>query len=350
MPKSKSRKEKKRKPSGPVSPNSPSESVTDKKCKIDKYFLPENLHLANVEQDADNLSEASFCTVDEPVGDSAGVTTSTYSTTLEPAIMPLSKDDIRQIAESVKALLLPELRSEIRSDIHAEIKEQVKSLHVYVDSAVQPLKDSIGVLQTQNAVLKNQVAELEPLRNQVAVLTGENVSLKVNIDELELGLDHQEQYSRRDCLRINGVLGDTGEHSEDTDAKLLQMAASANIPLLPADIDKSHRLGKPRVGLNRTVIVKFANSKSRDRVLNARKDVGGIYINEDISRYRQDLSYEARKLVRAKKLDGTWVGRGGVIYAKLPGGEPFKISSKSDMKMVQEGKKPETKYARPNSK
>ncbi len=71
------------------------------------------------------------------------------------------------------------------------------------------------------------------------------------------------------------------------------MAAAANIPLLNTDIDKSHRLGKfrPESSVNRTIIVKFTNSKARDRVLDARKKVGGIYINEDLSRYRQNIAF-----------------------------------------------------------
>lgn len=75
-------------------------------------------------------------------------------------------------------------------------------------------------------------------------------------------------------------------------------------------------------------------------MLDARKSVGGIYINEDLSRYRQNIAFELRKLVREKRIEQSWVGRGGVIFAKFPGGDKFQVSSKRDIDAVKHGQIP----------
>ncbi len=220
--------------------------------------------------------------------------------------MPLSNTDISEIAEKLKSMLLPDLRASICSDLRSEIRSEIRSeLREFIDCELKPLKNDVTTLLRDNSELQRKVADLEPLQNTISAINTENQSLKDTIHDLEVSIDRQEQYSRRDCLRINGILGDTGEFNENTDEKLLQMAEKANIPLLASDIDKSHRLGKPRpnASFNRTIIVKFSNSKARDRVIDARKSVGSVYINEDLSRYRQNLAFEGRKMVRERLLE-----------------------------------------------
>lgn len=195
---SKSRKDKKRKPSGPATPASPSEPLEDKKQKIDMYF-----RTVNVESDSDRLSEASFCSADETLSDETLPT------------MSLTKADIPDIASQVQTLLLPELRRVLKDE-----------LSDFVASELSRLRESLDAVLQENVTLKRSIAGLEPLKDEVASLRNENATLKESLENMEISIDRQEQYSRRDCLRINGVLGDEGDYSEDTDAKLLRMAAT----------------------------------------------------------------------------------------------------------------------------
>ena len=59
---------------------------------------------------------------------------------------------------------------------------------------------------------------------------------------------------------------------------------------------------------NRKVIIKFTNSKARRNQYSARKQLGAlIYVQENLTNFRESLSYEARQLVKTKKLAKTWV-------------------------------------------
>ncbi len=121
------------------------------------------------------------------------------------------------------------------------------------------------------------------------------------------------------CLDISGIPGDTGNPQENVESKLIEHARKVNIELSAGDIDKCHRKGKPRGEYNRKVIIKFANSKARQRVYEGRKRIGdGIFVTENLTRLREHLAYEARQLVRGKKLTRTWVA-GCRVHVILPG-------------------------------
>ena len=98
--------------------------------------------------------------------------------------------------------------------------------------------------------------------------------LEQNVHTLESAIDCQEQYSRRQNLRINGIQ-ETGE-SEDVTTTVLNLVNTtmAIKPQLQHHIIvKCHRLG-PKVDRRgdqqtRPIIVKFSNESIRDDVLRA---------------------------------------------------------------------------------
>ena len=74
------------------------------------------------------------------------------------------------------------------------------------------------------------------------------------------------------------------------------------------DIDKCHRKGKPKFNVNRKVIIKFTNSKARDNVYKARKSLtDGLFVQDNLTPYREFLGWEARKLKRETLIDKTWI-------------------------------------------
>ena len=104
---------------------------------------------------------------------------------------------------------------------------------------------------------------------------------------------------------------------EETDKIVLGLAADLNIELNQTEIDRSRRVGKPVPSgpaargpakrRCRDIIVKFVNYIARDRLFKVRRELGGlggsklVYINEDLTRNRSKLLYEARTLVRGNK-------------------------------------------------
>ena len=71
-------------------------------------------------------------------------------------------------------------------------------------------------------------------------------------------VDRQEQYSRRNCFLIHGIVEET---VQDTDEKIINTRQqNMGETIKSQDIDRSHRLGKPKSSKNaksRPMIVKF---------------------------------------------------------------------------------------------
>jgi len=110
------------------------------------------------------------------------------------------------------------------------------------------------------------------------------------------------------------------------------------VPLSPADISVAHRLRKQKAGLSHApLIVRFTNRRARNAVFAARKKlssyVPATFINEHLTKDRASLFYEARKLVKSKKLTGAW-SYNGDIFIKLsdtPDSRPIRVNSISDL-------------------
>lgn len=291
---------KKRKKSDPTSPTSPKLNKNKKtKCDSDTEY-----------QSAAEFSEA----IGEhpPTKQSPGI---------ESAMaIKLSDADVQKIVSKFT------LRDDDIDRIVSRVRQSIMS-----DLKTELIAEHIAPLATA----------LTETRNLLADKVAENEQLKSDINDLKLEIDEQEQYSRRSCLRLNGVTGDEGDPNENVEAKLLYLAETHNIDIQPSDIDIAHRLGKPKMAVTRSVIVKFTNSKARQRVLSARKRLGSVYVNEDLTRFRQSLHYEARQLVRAKKIVRTWIA-GGKVFCNVPvpgsiDGIRFHIRSMVDIEKLGKG-------------
>ena len=84
------------------------------------------------------------------------------------------------------------------------------------------------------------------------------------------------------------------------------MAATIGCDLQLNEIDRSHRVGKPDATRtrHREILVKFVSYRARQKLYKMRtalKDNGyaGVFLNEDLTRKRSSVLFEARKVVKA---------------------------------------------------
>lgn len=161
------------------------------------------------------------------------------------------------------------------------------------------------------------------LTAQIDDLKQENAELKDRVAKLEEKADTAEQYSRRNCIRISRL---PEEEGECTDVKVVDMATALGVDLSICEIDRSHRLGKvtpnPTEGQvkskPRDIIVKFATYRSRNKFFERKSNLRkcgyeGIFVSEDLTRERNNIFYEARRLVKLHIAAGTWTSDGTII-------------------------------------
>ena len=233
----------------------------------------------------------------------------------EPAYVfskPTHPNDIMQIVTELRALMLPEIKNIIKEntpDTKTIVFEAVKK-------ATGSFTEKLNTVVKENTTLREKCTSLE---KRVTELEAANSARLLENDALE-------QYGRRNILRISGIPENTS--SEDTDGIVLKLAFDMGAPMSPADIDRSHRVGKVRTShgpgqptKHRDIIVKFATYNARNRLFQERKflretaneELKTIFINEDLTKRRSEILFEARKLRRANKLKSAYSSDGKLI-------------------------------------
>ena len=103
---------------------------------------------------------------------------------------------------------------------------------------------------------------MQQLTKAVTTLTSELESSKDRCDELE-------QYSRRNNIRISGILEDLAASTESLVCNMLN--SYVDNPILPSEIDRCHRIFKPVAGDTtpkpKGIIVKFVSHKTKAAVV-----------------------------------------------------------------------------------
>ena len=127
-------------------------------------------------------------------------------------------------------------------------------------------------------------------------------------------VDRQEQYSRRNCLLIHGIVEET---AEDTDEKIINtLQQSMDETIKPEDIDRSHRLGKPKFSKNakpRPMIVQFTRYNTRNRIYRNKKKLKGtrISVTESLTAMRINMLEKARE---EHTFNNVWSQDGKIMF------------------------------------
>lgn len=153
--------------------------------------------------------------------------------------------------------------------------------------------------------------------------------IKMKLNEMDEQIEEQENYSRRHCLLIHGVEEDTKENTDDIVLKLCKEHLKVTLNL--EQIERSHRLGKPRGNNSRPIIVRFCSYRTRQSVFSNKKQLKGkkIVITESLSRKRREL-FRATKDVFEK---ACWT-RDGVVFVKV-GAAVRVIRNQNELKEAQ---------------
>lgn len=211
----------------------------------------------------------------------------------------------------------------VEERLESRLKTMISAI---VSSVTDKMQTQLVKLQTENKVLTDRVEHLE---NRVATLERQE--------------DNASQYSRRNCLRVSGLREEDGE---DTDAVLSKMFDDMDVNISLSEIDRAHRLGKKTtestqgVRRPRDIIIKFATYRSRQKLFKQRKSLRDnsnlkhIFINEELTKTRSELFYQARMLAKSRRILKTWT-YDGTIYVEDRQNKIHRCSALCDLNMFK---------------
>lgn len=246
---------------------------------------------------------------------------------------PVNPLDVVQVAKELRLLMLPELK--------ALFSDQLPIIQTMVKTAMKEANTEL------NKQVKRLDTEVQGLKEENARLSDENNDIRERLSKVEFAKDDLEQYSRRNSVRISGYPEDT---SENTDNIVLSIARELDVEIIKSDIDRSHRVGKPtsqrsgRPAQNkqrpRDILVKFATYNARQQLYEMRKDLRNsenetmkqLFINEDLTKKRSQLLYDARCLFRVEKLAAAY-SLDGRLFVRDDQNHRHYIQSDDDLKV-----------------
>ena len=220
----------------------------------------------------------------------------------------------------------------------------------FVKAFVSALGEERVVKKLDGVICQRLVKEIQELRDVIKQRDSRINDLEKEITSLKEALDHQEQYSRRNNLRITSI-----EEKETEDVvKMTMDFINKNVcemdPITIDDFDRVHRVGRKRNdGVYRPILVRFSTYRARQRVyanrrkLNPRQrqgipgrpwdgttEIGAsnvqqqattqrIYVNEDLTKIRATLLWRARRGKQENKIKDCWSSDGNVLVKDSKG-------------------------------
>ncbi len=150
-----------------------------------------------------------------------------------------------------------------------------------------------------------------------------------------LKVDDIEQDSKLNNLRMVGIPEEEGEMLQQ---KVLEVVnEKLNLQTIcETDINMCYRLGKVNESRTRDLIVRFNSREKRNLVYQCRRNMPRetqpIYINEDLTLWRNKLFYDARSLKKSGRLTAVWTQEGTIFIKTSESSDPVAVKTHSEMR------------------
>lgn len=223
------------------------------------------------------------------------------------------------------------------TEIRDSQKQYEKSFNEACDSMDAQLIENTKALKAQH----EQNGKLFKL---VEDLSNENRDLKKSVKMLEERVEDLEQYSRNNCVEIQGI---PQEKTEDVVSIVKDIGKAMDMEISDMMVDACHRLGgRQQRGDNPPgIILKFVRRIDKEEFLRkrrvkrslstrhiGRKDDHQIYINESLSPARRRLHALARAFRKEKNYQFLWVRNGKILLRKEESAPVKVVRSQEDLK------------------
>ena len=114
--------------------------------------------------------------------------------------------------------------------------------------------------------MREELQEVETMKGEVERVRENMARLQAKLQTKHFDLDRQEQYSRKDSVRIYGI--PEAEDERETNDIVVKLAKDIGVNITTADLSVSHRLGRRgRWGKPRTIIAKFVRRQCKTDVM-----------------------------------------------------------------------------------
>ncbi|KAI5718811.1 hypothetical protein M8J76_000589 [Diaphorina citri] len=235
-----------------------------------------------------------------------------------------NSDDDVQILETNEAGVL---QSSSDNDM-TECKQLLMKMNKKMETMEKKMNQVLAVVESQ----KKKISELEKeVKNQKV----ENNMLKENLEKSQELIDELQQRSRLNNIIINGV---RQEKNEDVYKLVENLGKTLGIMDPIKDIQIAHRVSTTKKDKIKPIVVRMANSSTRDKWTNAyrKKQLWqqNIYINEHLTKKNQQLLFKCKQLKQTHNFKYVWVKDCKVLVRKDENARIIAIRNEKDLSRI----------------
>ncbi len=240
------------------------------------------------------------------------------------------KNIIQVQAKHVMKEAIEQEVQKVKQHLEAQLKEMVGNITIAHEKSIKEARESIESLETNLGKMKRRVERLEY----------SNAQKEAKIKELQLQLDSAEQMEYSHSLQIVGVPEGT-DQADDT-KQLMKISKDVGVKMKSSDIANITRLGKKKEGKTRHLIIQLKDKSKRDKIFEQRKKLvndpnpkKNVYVNDMLTKHRQNLLFAARKLVKSKKLFAAWSQQGNILIRKTEVSNIIQVRDHPDLMKIK---------------
>ena len=241
----------------------------------------------------------------------------------------------QRVIDSLCKALGSKISDIVEQRLGDKLKELLESINVLKADNTKSAK-TILHLEAENKALRSQVDDLDAF-SKCEDLIFQGLPPSSFSEAVAIGGDAS---SKDKGVGVGSAGGSrVTESSAESERCILSFVNDVlNVPLSPMDISLAHRLPKRRTDSKPApLIVRFTNLRARNAVYAARKSLAShqpaVFINEHLTKDRATLFYQARDLMKKKKIQGAWSHNGSIFIklSNLPDTRPIRVCSVADL-------------------
>lgn len=175
-------------------------------------------------------------------------------------------------------------------------EQQLLARIASMEKNISGLTSTITKMNEQHNSLQDEVIML---KKRVSILESINIVSSKTSTTLQRQLETQQQYSRRNCMVIDNIKVDKQEDEASLTAKVAKIVETLE-PGCHAELDKVHRIGPVKDGLQST-IVRFTKHSTIRKIYNKRKSQNSYLFKPSLTNFRRKELKKANNIMNGSR-------------------------------------------------
>ncbi len=267
-------------------------------------------------------------------------------TTSQTEDRPLSKESILTMVEAKMSQIFEEQYEDLKDKLITLMAKEISKLRekvvnieedllVFKDAQIQRVIATAEDNQESQAHQAKKQKKIDDLFENIARISNQFNNAEVEIDD-------SRQRLKEKNVRIVGLPEMESEELSNSKEMIVQFSENhlrlSDLKL--DDIEEVNRMGQKNNVKPRDIIIKFRDRAVRNKFYyhrrnlydhKTRKSYTEVYMNEDLTQYRQRLYYDTRKLRNRAAIHAVWTSLGTIMVKLEESSAPVPIKTHREL-------------------